>query len=275
MLAAVRRSLQLRPVPPLTLVAPKRAAVAILLRRRPPVTAAAAAAQQQQQQQQQPELDCFFILRAARAGSRWGGQVGFPGGRQEEGESDRETVCREVAEEVGWDLEGWELIGQLDDISAQGGPAQHRANHVDPPVVQLAVSCFVYLAKEGQDGLPPVRLQPTEIAACGWAPIGAMLAPSAVRALEWKPGQTLRMLSPGVDAAAGLALYPAVQLPVEDLQLSVGDTAIKARIEEGDRRDAASRFVLWGLSLRMLSQMLLGAQLAKPGWLELPLAARL
>eukprot|EP01052_Picozoa_sp_SAG31_P072922 SAG31_NODE_31927_length_362_cov_0.790875_1_plen_47_part_01 len=47
--------------------------------------------------------------------------MGFPGGRQEAGESDVQTVEREVAEEVGWDLcasSQWKQLGRLDDISA-------------------------------------------------------------------------------------------------------------------------------------------------------------
>lgn len=45
------------------------------------------------------ELEMFFILRASRknkngARSRWGGQVGFPGGHVESGETDEQALVR-------------------------------------------------------------------------------------------------------------------------------------------------------------------------------------
>ena len=47
----------------------------------------------------------FFILRALDPnGSRWSGQVAFPGGHVEEGETDEDAVRRECKEEVGFDL---------------------------------------------------------------------------------------------------------------------------------------------------------------------------
>ncbi|CAM0142020.1 unnamed protein product [Umbelopsis sp. WA50703] len=62
-----------------------------------------------------PEI--LFIRRAKRAGDPWSGDMAFPGGRNEEGENDQDTVAREVMEEVGLDLNtnGFVKLGCLND----------------------------------------------------------------------------------------------------------------------------------------------------------------
>ena len=62
-------------------------------------------------------LEVFFILRAFDPNkSRWSGQVGFPGGHVESGETDAEAVVREVREEVGLNLKNghYEFLGELE-----------------------------------------------------------------------------------------------------------------------------------------------------------------
>ena len=44
------------------------------------------------------------------------GEVSFPGGRQDEGESLLETALREAREEIGLDTTGVEIIGELDHL---------------------------------------------------------------------------------------------------------------------------------------------------------------
>jgi 8-oxo-dGTP pyrophosphatase MutT (NUDIX family) len=63
-----------------------------------------------------PEL--LFIKRAEYPGDPWSGQIAFPGGREESGDSSlEETAAREIREETGIDLarEGL-VIGVLDDL---------------------------------------------------------------------------------------------------------------------------------------------------------------
>ena len=63
-----------------------------------------------------PEL--LFIKRAEYPGDPWSGQIAFPGGREESGDSSlQETAMRETREETGVDLahEGM-VIGVLDDL---------------------------------------------------------------------------------------------------------------------------------------------------------------
>jgi 8-oxo-dGTP pyrophosphatase MutT (NUDIX family) len=117
-------------------------------------------------------LDVFFILRASRrsggtstttatssssssrsgassdSGSRWSGQVAFPGGHVESGETDVEAVSREVREEVGLDLErqgGYRLLGEVTPrrVGGTGGSGA------------LVLRCMVFLQlDEGETVVP-------------------------------------------------------------------------------------------------------------------------
>jgi 8-oxo-dGTP pyrophosphatase MutT (NUDIX family) len=63
-----------------------------------------------------PEL--LFIKRAEYPGDPWSGQIAFPGGREEPGDSAPvDTATRETREETGLDLEReGRVIGRLDDL---------------------------------------------------------------------------------------------------------------------------------------------------------------
>jgi 8-oxo-dGTP pyrophosphatase MutT (NUDIX family) len=99
----VRRALRARTPARLPEPLPRQSAVAMVLR------------------EGAPGLEALLIRRADRPGDPWSGQVAFPGGRAEPGESLLETAVRETAEEVGLDLgSGAELLGGLDEIQAIG-----------------------------------------------------------------------------------------------------------------------------------------------------------
>jgi len=173
-------------------------------------------------------FDVFFILRAVNPRDRWSGHVAFPGGRCEGGETDEAAAVREVREEVGWSLDQCAtLLGRLDDRIA------------DPRRGQvLVVSCFVYLVTDP----PPWALDPAEVAACGWVPLSHFSHSKAMAAYPYSP--LLPRLLNTVGRLLGLVpLYvPSVQLPVMDTQ----DTAAPA-----------TQWVLWGLTLGMLTDLLM------------------
>jgi 8-oxo-dGTP pyrophosphatase MutT (NUDIX family) len=105
-----------------------------------------------------PEL--LFIKRAEYQGDPWSGQIAFPGGREESGDSSLQaTAIRETREETGIDLaiEGM-VIGVLDDLR--------------PRTVRLpAVVVRPYVAVvERSDSL---ELSP-EVALAFWIPFGTL-----------------------------------------------------------------------------------------------------
>jgi 8-oxo-dGTP pyrophosphatase MutT (NUDIX family) len=112
-----------------------------------------------------PEL--LFIKRAEYPGDPWSGQIAFPGGREESGDSSlEETAVRETREETGIDLahEGM-VIGVLDDLR----PRTVRL----PPVV---VRPFVAVLERNE----PLELSP-EVALAFWIPFGTLAHKEAWR----------------------------------------------------------------------------------------------
>lgn len=59
-------------------------------------------------------LQVLFTVRAANLKSH-AGDVAFPGGRQEEGETSLQAALRETAEEVGLEVNADQVLGQLSD----------------------------------------------------------------------------------------------------------------------------------------------------------------
>jgi len=112
-----------------------------------------------------PEL--LFIKRAEYPGDPWSGQIAFPCGREESGDSSLlETATRETREETGIDLarEGM-IIGCLDDLR--------------PRTVRLpAVVVRPYVAV--LERTDPLELSP-EVALAFWIPFGALAHKEAWR----------------------------------------------------------------------------------------------
>jgi len=119
----------------------RRAAVALILRLGAPLD--------------EPEI--FFIQRADYETDPWSGQVAFPGGREEPGDTSLlDTAARETLEETAIDIRrDGEVIGQLDDL---------RPRTVRLPAV--VVRPYVVLIGEHSD---PVLSD--EVAASFWVPL--------------------------------------------------------------------------------------------------------
>lgn len=112
-----------------------------------------------------PEL--LFIKRAEYPGDPWSGQVAFPGGREEQGDTSLvETAIRETREETGIDLASdGKIIGTLDDLY----PRTVRL----PPIV---VRPFVAVLDDGAS----LTLS-SEVALAFWIPFGSLAHTEAWR----------------------------------------------------------------------------------------------
>jgi 8-oxo-dGTP pyrophosphatase MutT (NUDIX family) len=114
-----------------------------------------------------PEV--LFIKRASRKSDRWTSHVAFPGGRRDPtDEDDKAAAIRETWEEVGLDLNKYAIdCGNL--------PQRLVTTHWGK--TPLMVLCpYVFLVTE--HSTPPLKLQPTEVAATHWVPLRSLLSPS-------------------------------------------------------------------------------------------------
>ncbi|KAF2491895.1 NUDIX-domain-containing protein [Lophium mytilinum] len=121
-----------------------------------------------------PEL--LFIKRATRAGDNWNGHVALPGGKRDpEDEDDQVTAVREAMEEVGVDLSYAHAIAI--------GNLPQRVVTTSWGKVPLMVLCpYIFLLTS--PSIPPLRLQPTEVASTHWVSLRALLSP-AQRTFEY------------------------------------------------------------------------------------------
>jgi len=118
----------------------------------------------------QPEL--LFIKRADYPGDPWSGQVAFPGGREEPGDSSlADTAARETREETGIDLSrDGAFIGTLDDL-------RPRINRLPDVIVRPYVVLL--------DRCEPLILS-QEVALAFWIPL-----PALKEAESWRETQVL------------------------------------------------------------------------------------
>ena len=222
-------------------------------------------------------LQVLFILRAAREGSRWSGQVGFPGGHAEGSETDEQAVVRETREEVGLHLDAPGAYRHLGEVK------QRKVHGAD-----LVVCCHVYEQLQQQrrrhgdndhdndndNGsspgvIRPADLQASEVAACGWAPITALTGSACLRPLEWPPPPIVA--APGDQTAAtgsgdggqppgsGWDGFPSVLLPFEEGGVVVAAEAASAAGRAPpslSERQVRAAFSLWGLTLGVVNDWL-------------------
>ena len=121
----------------------------------------------QQDWVQHGDPEVLFIKRAARKGDRWTSHVALPGGRRDPGDADDlAAAIRETSEEVGIDLS---------EHAIQVGNLPQRVVTTHWGKVPLMVLCpYIFLVT--QHALPPLKLQPTEVASTHWVPIRALLS---------------------------------------------------------------------------------------------------
>ncbi|KAK3626599.1 hypothetical protein LTR22_023118 [Elasticomyces elasticus] len=158
---------------------PRRASVALVIRLQPsyshwaPTTTTTTPAPSDldtffaQDWAQHGEPEVLFIKRASRKGDRWTSHIALPGGKRDPSDPDDGAVAiRETWEEVGLDLKEYAIpCGNL--------PQRLVTTHWGKK--PLMVLCpYVYILHT--HAIPPLKLQPTEVAATHWVPLRSLLA---------------------------------------------------------------------------------------------------
>lgn len=118
---------------------------------------------------QHGEPEVLFIKRASRKGDRWTSHIALPGGKRDPTDADdKAAAVREAWEEVGVDMEKYA-------IEAGNLPQRIVTTHWGKK--PLLVLCpYVFLVSSHE--LPPLKLQPSEVASTHWVPLRSLLSPT-------------------------------------------------------------------------------------------------
>ncbi|MGE0455612.1 MAG: CoA pyrophosphatase [Vicinamibacteria bacterium] len=150
-------------------------------------------------------LDVLFIRRAEHPADPWSGQMAFPGGRSEPGDTDlRGTAMRETAEETGIDLEAHgECLGALDEVRALS-----RMRPMD-----LTIQPFVFRLLR-----PCEEVLSDEVVGVHWLPLDDLLGPAHRDMLDYSwNDQTLRLPCFRIDGRVIWGLTYRMFANLEDL----------------------------------------------------------
>lgn len=119
---------------------------------------------------QHGDPEVLFIKRASRKGDRWTSHIALPGGKRDANDkNDQAAAIRESLEEVGLDILEYGIeCGNL--------PQRLVTTHWGKR--PLLVLCpYVFLLTTHQ--IPPLKLQPSEVAAIHWVPIRRLQDPKS------------------------------------------------------------------------------------------------
>lgn len=192
-------------------------------------------------------LEMFFILRASDPnGARWSGQVGFPGGHVEDGETDRDAVCRECEEEVNFHLKkSARYIGET-------RPRIVQKSNVNETLV---VCCHIY---EMLNTEIPVG-QAKEVAACGWTPLTVLTTDEYVGPLNWSSFNVSKECNNANNTMSNIwDHFPSVQLIFPNHHENNLFIVDKNKL---NAEQAKERFKLWGLTLYVVNDIMIDSGL--------------
>jgi 8-oxo-dGTP pyrophosphatase MutT (NUDIX family) len=115
------------------------------------------------------EGDSYVVLTRRSAALRvHSGEVSFPGGGQDPGETLEQTALREAAEEVGLDPASVEIIGELDHLST------------------ITSDSFIVPYVAVLPGRPVLHPSPAEVEAVLHVALSELLAPGVFREERWE-----------------------------------------------------------------------------------------
>lgn len=224
------------------------------------------------------EPEVLFIKRASRKGDRWTSHIALPGGKRDPTDADdKAAAVRESWEEVGVDLNAYAVeCGNL--------PQRLVTTHWGKK--PLLVLCpYVFLLTQHE--IPPLKLQPSEVAAIHWVPLRSLASPlqrtiafedvssrlanQETGVKKWMLSMILgKMMFAAINLEPTESLHSAespVEHPLQDnryAQLTRKDTLdnLAARFWRSDvfnqfpapRKDGP--LLLWGLTLGVVSDFL-------------------
>ncbi|XMA10542.1 hypothetical protein WAI453_003333 [Rhynchosporium graminicola] len=224
---------------------------------------------------QHGDPEAVFIKRAARVGDRWTSHVALPGGKRDpEDEDDKAVAIRETVEEIGLDLTSPHalFVGNLPErvVSTTWGKV---------PIMVLCPFVFLWTGPE----LPPLRLQPAEVASIHWVPLRVLLSPSS-RTYEYvdvsdrfarQGGPLARCITRSILGKmrfSAIRLVPSESIfcssiaeffPPELLEIEAATTTSVGKKlynwylgDHAGLSDKARPLLLWGLTLGMLADFL-------------------
>jgi 8-oxo-dGTP pyrophosphatase MutT (NUDIX family) len=110
-----------------------------------------------------------LLTRRSQALRAHSGEVSFPGGRRDPGESLVDAALREASEEVGLDGAGVDVLGELD--------------HLMTVTSRSFIVPFVALLRERP---PNLVANPTEVDAVLFVPVGELLLDEVYREERWR-----------------------------------------------------------------------------------------
>eukprot|EP00941_MAST-03F_sp_MAST-3F-sp1_P002134 g2134.t1 len=225
---------------------------------------------------------CYFVaekkIEASNPNDLWSGHVAFPGGRRQPSDnSDLHTAIRETYEEVGLDLNNSSLFkyyGALDHRSVFGSGRKQN---------NMVLCPFVFLQTAENDKVPPLQLDPSEVAAACWSTANS-LSPSKwdekaiVRnyvneraffpALQFIPGICLRILGMSRLYFPGILMKGVkIRARSNDNQFQIYKKMTSEFRHERQKKEKRMQqtvsdqfdepeFLLWGMTLRMTSDIL-------------------
>ena len=227
---------------------------------------------------QHGDPEVLFIKRASRKGDRWTSHIALPGGKRDPTDADdKAAAVREASEEVGLDVEEYGIeCGNL--------PQRIVTTHWGKkPLLVLCPYIFLLTTHT----MPPLRLQPTEVASTHWVPLRSLQSRAARTVVFEDVSSRLANQETGVkkwmlSCILGEMMFAAIALlPTESLYSSetpVQDQLQENRLAQPTRyttlRSLATRLyhsdlfaqaqppptegplLLWGLTLGVVSDLL-------------------